>query len=696
MKLYSRRAPLATMLASVFSLILCGGGGGAAGVSAQVARPHSTPTPAPTGSPFATGSADAAPSVSGRKELSPRERRAAAYARLLEGQRYYATSRSGSLTVEALRQAQRAFREAAELDPTLSEAHTALAEVAFFFLDDMAEAEREAETATRVDPNNFGGHRILSRLFTIKSHLAEEKLDKSAAERAISELREVVRLRASDAEAWALLGEFHLASGRQSEALAAFRRWVEAAPPVEGRFFQVVTKGRELTPDAAQARLGEVLLQAGHTAEAIAAIRMAIAIAPGNSRYLELLGEAFETSGGGDASVLAELRRIVDADPKNSTAVSILARAEARTGRVDAAVATLRTGIAARKATERDRLTLQIQLARTFADNLRYADAIAVYEDLLKARGIGDAPLTEERDREFAAIVLRSIITLQRQAGQTAEAFNTVERMRRLFGGDDATAEVQNIILLRQQGKRREALEAAQVARARYPQDAELVRLETETLADLGRVDEAVGIRRARLKGSLEDFNEYAAMAALLMSAGRGGEAVEEARKALELVSKERPDLTGQALLLLSSAQERAGDAKGSEESLRRILAKEPNNATALNNLGYFLTERNERLPEALEMIQRAVRADPTNSSFLDSLGWIYFRLGKLEEAERYLSDAARRNPTSVAIQEHLGDLWERRGRRTEARAAWQKALSLSVEAAEIERLKTKLSGGRK
>jgi Tfp pilus assembly protein PilF len=143
---------------------------------------------------------------------------------------------------------------------------------------------------------------------------------------------------------------------------------------------------------------------------------------------------------------------------------------------------------------------------------------------------------------------------------------------------------------------------------------------------------------------------------------------------------------------MLSSAQERAGDAKGSEESLRRILSKDPNNATALNNLGYFLTERNERLPEALDMIQRAVRAEPSNPSFLDSLGWVNFKLGKLKEAERYLSDAARRNSTSATIQEHLGDVLQRLGQQDKARVAWRKALSLATEAADTARIRAKLN----
>ena len=145
---------------------------------------------------------------------------------------------------------------------------------------------------------------------------------------------------------------------------------------------------------------------------------------------------------------------------------------------------------------------------------------------------------------------------------------------------------------------------------------------------------------------------------------------------------------------MLSSAQERAGDTKGSENTLRQVLSKDPNNATALNNLGYFLTEHNERLDEALGMIERAVRAEPSNASFLDSLGWVNFKLGKLKEAERYLNDAARRNPASATIQEHLGDLFKKLGQEEKAQASWRRALSLTAESADTARIKAKLNGG--
>lgn len=197
---------------------------------------------------------------------------------------------------------------------------------------------------------------------------------------------------------------------------------------------------------------------------------------------------------------------------------------------------------------------------------------------------------------------------------------------------------------------------------------------------------------RTRIKGAPEDFGLHLMISYLYSQSGRGRDAVAAARKALELAPSDRQDMTTQALLVLSSAQEQAGDLKDAEESLRRILAKEPDNATALNNLGYFLTERNERLAEALEMIRRAVKAEPDNASFLDSLGWVYFKLGQLKEAEQNLGEAARRNTTSATIQEHLGDVYQLGSELDKARTAWKKALSLSIEPAQSARLKAKLN----
>lgn len=648
--------------------------------------PSQSPAPQTQNNDAATTQASAAPTPQ-----TARERRAQAYAKLLEGQRYMSSLRGG-LSGSLARLAQQAFQQAAALDPTLAEAHTALAELAFFYPpQDFPQAEREALIARRIDANNVGAHRILSRIYAIKSGLKDNNLEKNAAEQAISELREVARLDPSDPEAWALLGEFFYATGKYKEAIDAWTRWVGASPPLDARIFQFVTNGRELTTDAANARLGEALIAAGRTTEAIAAIRRAIALNPENKGYSDLLGQAFEASGD-DTETIAELRQIVADDPTNTANVRLLARVQARAGHVDDAVATLRASLSKQPKGAREQLLLRLFLAQILSDALRYADAINVFEELLKERNITDSVLSSDDDREVAAVVLQRVINLQKLAGRTTDVTATIERMRRLLGPSDPTAEEENIDFLRNQGRREEALAAIRSARLRFPDETELVTLEAITLTDLGRVDDAVTLLRGRLKGTLEDFDTYRLISALYTQAGRGRESVAAARKLLDIAPPERQNLITDALITLSSAQERAGDPKGSEESLRRILAREPNNATALNNLGYFLVERNERLNEALEMIQKAVRAEPTNPSFLDSLGWAFFKLGNLDEAERHLSEAARRDATSATIHNHLGDIYQRRGKTEQARIAWQKALALAVEVDEIARIKAKLN----
>lgn len=626
------------------------------------------------------------------QHTTARERRQQAYAKLLEGQRLLGDARRGNGGDGSLRQSRQAFEAAATLDSSLAEAHTALAEIALYHApQDLETAIREASLAARIDRDSFGAHRLLSRAYTLKSGLREGKPDKTFIGRAIQELNEVTRLDSNNAEAWALLGELYYLTGRSREAINALTQWAAAPAPTETRFFQFVTN-RELSPDAAAARLGEALIAAGRNAEAVASIRRAISLNPENKDYSELLAQAFEASGNSEGAV-GELQRLIAADPTNTSLPRLLARIQARGGHIDEAVATIRTAMSKQPPGDQEQKMLRLYLAKLLSDALRHADAIAVYEEALKERGINNALLASEDDREFATIILQRIITLQKSAGLTKEATDTIERMRTLLGKEDSAADEQYVELLRHQGKREEALPAIRAARQRFPGQNDFLRLEAETLADLGRVDEAVALLRPLLKGSLEDFDEYLVISGLYTQAGRGSEAIEAARKALALAPAERTDLQVAALITLSSAQDRAGDVAGSEESLRRVLAKEPDNATALNNLGYFLVERNIRLNEALELIQRAVRAEPTNSSFLDSLGWVYFKLGQLENAERNLREAARRNSTSSTIQEHLGDLYHRQGKMELARAAWQKALSLSLEVDKTARLKAKLNG---
>ena len=687
MKSFSR------VLIAAFILLLAAASSLEVRAQSDPPKPLPSPTPGQSQGNTATASQANPPVINRAGLVTDREKRAGAYSKLMEGQRYLSGITRANMDTN-LRRAKLAFKEAATLDPTLAEAHTALAWAAFYYPPyDFDESAREAALALGISRNNFGAHRLLSRVLVIKSGLREGSLNQAIAQQAIAELREVVRLSPNDAEGWALLGEFYFATDRVNEAIDAWTRWSASPSSLEPRFYQAVTNGRELSPESAAARLSQALIRAGRYKEATVAIRRALYLEPDNKDYLEILSQTLAGGGSNDGAAITELQRMVDANPSNLTAVRTLAKAQARAGRIDDAANTLRAGLLRKGVGEEERLQLRVELATMLAEAQRYADAVTVYEELLKDRGIGNTPVAADEEREGATEILQRIVRLQRSAGRSSEAAATIERMRQVLGKDDPTPDLTYIELLRDEGKRREALVAIQAARKRFPQQSDFLNLEAQTLTDLGRVDDAVTLLRTQLKSSAQDFNTYLLISGLYTQAGRGREGVEAARKALELAPEGRQEFANAALLTLASAQERAGDTKGSEESLRRVLEKEPDNATALNNLGYFLVERNERLTEALEMIQRAVRSEPTNSSFLDSLGWAYFKLGKLEEAERQLREAARHDPTSSTIQEHLGDVYQKQGKTAEARAAWQKALNFSTEAEEIARIKSKLGG---
>lgn len=115
------------------------------------------------------------------------------------------------------------------------------------------------------------------------------------------------------------------------------------------------------------------------------------------------------------------------------------------------------------------------------------------------------------------------------------------------------------------------------------------------------------------------------------------------------------------------------------EQDLRWILDKDPDNAQALNALGYTLTDRTDRHQEALEMITRALELQPGDPFYLDSLGWVYYRLGDLAKAEKYLREAMQVQP-DVEFIAHLGEvLWER-GKKQEAKQIWQQGLEQDAD----------------
>ena len=112
------------------------------------------------------------------------------------------------------------------------------------------------------------------------------------------------------------------------------------------------------------------------------------------------------------------------------------------------------------------------------------------------------------------------------------------------------------------------------------------------------------------------------------------------------------------------------------EQDLRRIVKREPDNAQALNALGYTLADRTDRYDEAYGLIKRALLLNPHNFYILDSMGWVLYRLGRLQESEYYLrrSIAIKFDPVAAA---HLAEVLWKQGMRDEARSILDRAMRL-------------------
>ncbi len=123
-----------------------------------------------------------------------------------------------------------------------------------------------------------------------------------------------------------------------------------------------------------------------------------------------------------------------------------------------------------------------------------------------------------------------------------------------------------------------------------------------------------------------------------------------------------------------SMLSEKRGDYRLMEQDLAYIIKQNPNNATAINALGYVLANQNQRLDEAYTLINRAITLKPGDPAILDSLGWVNYRLGKLEPALGYLQQAYAIFP-DPEVAAHLGEVLWQTGQHEQARIIWRQGL---------------------
>ena len=295
-------------------------------------------------------------------------------------------------------------------------------------------------------------------------------------------------------------------------------------------------------------------------------------------------------------------------------------------------------------------------LSRVIAQNpgsvqarLLLAQAQAVTKDLPAAIATLEA-IVDEEPRVAAALG-----QYQEQAGPLREAAATYTKALEV-APMSRELKSRRITALYNAKEYKAAAAFATDARRQHPEDARFPRLQGRAMFDAG--DRAGGVA-----------------------------VMEEAAKAFP---KDTPTLYALADIYRDS--DRGADA---ESTLRQVLVLEPSNPNALNYLGYLLAMRGDKLDEAVQLVRKALEAEPDNGAYLDSLGWAHFKRGDLAEAEKYLNAAAERMPANSEVLDHLGDVFARRGRVDEAIAAWNKALSGDGADVDLAAVRRKIDDAR-
>ncbi len=218
-------------------------------------------------------------------------------------------------------------------------------------------------------------------------------------------------------------------------------------------------------------------------------------------------------------------------------------------------------------------------------------------------------------------------------------------------------------------------------------------------LQDLGKMDAAI----EALNNLAKTHGDLPVVFSTLGDLHRRERNFEEATAAYDAALERTPEDGARGRWFLYYARaityERRDMWPEAEADFRRALELEPGQPQVLNYLGYSLVEKQIKLDEALDMIERAVAARPDSGYIVDSLGWVLYRLGRYDEAVEHMERAVELMPVDPVVTDHLGDVYWAVGRKREAEFQWHRALSFidpedNQSEADPERIRRKLEVG--
>jgi len=328
---------------------------------------------------------------------------------------------------------------------------------------------------------------------------------------------------------------------------------------------------------------------------------------------------------------------------------------------------------------------LRFAYARNLLGALRYPEALTQLQIVTR-----DKP-------DFAQgwLVLGSLQLQEKQAVPAEAAFKRYLSLaeKQPASADRDRALAQAFLALSQIAEKRQAFAEAESWLKRIDSPDVLVQAQSRRaalLARQGQLQAGIALIRELPERKDDDArNKLFAEVALLkefkqlpMAYERLGQAVAGAPQDIELIYEQA--MTAEKLNLLADM----------ERLLRRAIEIKPDYAAAYNALGYSLADRNLRLPEAKQLIQKALEFAPADPFIRDSLGWVEFRLGNLQEAARILGDAYKDRP-DPEIAAHLGEVLWSLQQRDRALAVWREGHMMNPDnetlQETLQRLRVKL-----
>ena len=621
-------------------------------------------------------------------------------------QQFEATSRAEYAT-----SAIEAYKKAYALDPKSPVIGERLAEM-YWKAQRIKEAVAEAQELLKRNPEDVQSRRLLGRIYLRSlGDLSSGNGQSETVGRAIEQYREIYRLDPSDTESALWLARLYRLKNDHDKAEQVLKDILKSDPENElaveqltqllmdeGKAPEAVALLEGITAHSPSPvlldLLGDAYTQAHDLAKAEQAYRKAQELDPSELSHQRGLGQTLLAEEK-YVEALAVYQKLSDLMPDDSDVYLRIAQIYRELHQLDKAENNL---VKARQYAPGS-LEVMYNEAMLYQAQGRFEDAIRVLSDA--ATGVKAQPAAQPSRRRSLAILYQQLGQLYRDTQNYQAAVFTYEELGHLGEEEDRRARMMIMDTYRASKDLMKALAAGKEALAKYPADPSVRASHALLLGESGQTEEAVKILRAQLRGNEGDREIYLNIAQVYERGRRYKEAEESAHAAEVLLGQARDN--EMVWFLLGAIYERQKFFDKAEEQFKKVLAVNPKSAAVLNYYGYMLGDLGIRLDEAEALVQRALKEEPFSGAYLDSLGWIYFRQGKLAASETTLRKAVERESHDATIHSHLGDLYAKMGRGDLAAAEWEKSLNewrrslpADVEPEKVAELEKKLSQSKR